>query len=363
MKLKKTIKISALVLLSIVVILAATFFIARGVNAATSKIDLENGVQRTEFITLGGIEQYIQIRGEDRENPVIVFLHGGPGSTVGYMSCHWQGRLETDYTVVHWDQRGCANTYYRNKNAERPTLELLLSDLDELVDYVRTEFDEEKVVIIGHSWGSVLGSLYVGEHPEKVSHYVSIGQVVDTMRGEELAMLEAVRLATEAGHLDTAVEIRESFDRVMAMPELDIAEFFQLRSLTTAELPSGNALSQSELTLMCLFSPDTTLADFRWFNLASADFDTYFYSNAQLAAVLFLDGGISIYEHITEFEVPVTFISGDCDWITPYTEVERYYNDITAPQKEYILLENLGHSPYLDNPELFTQALLYALSR
>ena len=363
MKLKKTLKISVFVLLALAIILAATLFIARGVNAAASKIDTENGVQRTEFITLGGIEQYIQIRGKDRDNPVIIFLHGGPGSTVGFMSCHWQGELEQSYTVVHWDQRGCANTYFRNETAERPTLELLLSDLDELVDYARTEFDEDEVVIIGHSWGTVLGSLYVGKHPEKVSHFVSIGQVVNTMRGEELAMLEAVRLATEAGRLDDAEKIRENFDSIMSMPELDIVEFFKLRALTTAELPAGDALSQFELTIMTLFSPDTTRDDLRWFNLASTDFDTYFYSNSQLAAVLFQDGGISIYDYITEFEVPVTFICGDCDWITPYSEVERYYNDITAPQKEYILLENLGHSPYLDNPKLFMPALLEALAR
>ena len=359
---KKFFKVCALILLAVFLILVITVFVARGVNAATSKIRTENGIQRAEFVTLGGIEQYVQIRGEDKENPVIIFLHGGPGSNVGFMSCYWQGDIEKDYTVVHWDQRGCANTFFRDQSAERPTIALLLSDLNELVDYIRTEFDEEQVIIMGHSWGTVLGSLYVSEHPEKISHYVAVGQVVDTMLGEELAMREAARLAAENGNSRAAEEILAGFERIMSIENPNISSFLSLRTLTGPYLPKGDSTSSFALSVMGTFSPDMTFSDLRWYLFATTDFEAYLFSNGLLAGLLFSKGGFSMHDHITEFEVPVTFISGDCDWVTPYPVVEQFFNDITAPHKEYILMENAGHSPYLDNPDVFSQALLSALA-
>lgn len=76
---------------------------------------------------------------------------------MAYYSHYWQAELEKDYTIVHWDQRGCGNTYYCDQKAVKPTLDLLLSDLDQLVDYIRFEYKKEKVIIVGHSWGTFLG--------------------------------------------------------------------------------------------------------------------------------------------------------------------------------------------------------------
>ncbi|MFR4561381.1 MAG: alpha/beta fold hydrolase [Flavonifractor plautii] len=92
-----------------------------------------DGVQEAAYLPIGGIEQYIRVRGRSRANPVLLVLHGGPGSTLGATACRWQGALEAAFTVVHWDQRGSGNTYYRDPAAPPPTVERRLSDLDELV--------------------------------------------------------------------------------------------------------------------------------------------------------------------------------------------------------------------------------------
>ena len=89
-----------------------------------------DGVQEAAYLPIGGIEQYIRVRGRSRANPVLLVLHGGPGSTLGATACRWQGALEAAFTVVHWDQRGSGNTYYRDPAAPPPTVERLLSDLD-----------------------------------------------------------------------------------------------------------------------------------------------------------------------------------------------------------------------------------------
>ena len=109
----------------------------RACQSGRYRITAPNGVQRAGYVPLGGIRQYVQVRSWDAAHPVLLVLHGGPGSTLGATACRWQGALEAAFTVVHWDQRGSGNTYYRDPAAPPPTVERLLSDLDELVDALR----------------------------------------------------------------------------------------------------------------------------------------------------------------------------------------------------------------------------------
>ena len=123
------------------------------INAYKFKIRSKKGIQKTEYITIGQIQQYIQIRGQDISNPIILMLHGGPGNNMAYYSYYWQADLERDYTIVNWDQRGCGNTYYRNKDAQKPTLDLLLQDLDELVDHMAFLGDLSRWYLFGNTSG------------------------------------------------------------------------------------------------------------------------------------------------------------------------------------------------------------------
>ena len=151
-----------------------TVLAARRYHGWKHRVRSPAGIQEARYLPIGGIEQYIQIRGQDRNNPVLLFLHGGPGSPMAWEACAWQTALERRYTVVHWDQRGCGNTYFQNPKAERPTLGLLLSDLDGLMDALRERFRQERVLLMGHSWGTYLGAIYARKRPEKVTALVSV---------------------------------------------------------------------------------------------------------------------------------------------------------------------------------------------
>jgi len=345
------------ILLGLIVLFFIIVGIGRFINTHKFKIRSEAGVQKRDHITIGGIEQYIQIRGQDISNPVIIVLHGGPGSNMAYYSYYWQADLEEAYTIVHWDQRGCGNTYYRNKEAEKPTLDLLLSDLDELVDYVRAEYGKENVVIMGHSWGTFLGGVYAGKHPEKVSVYVGISQFTDVWQSGQYAAEEAVRLANAASKTDEAKKIEEQFQLVISSQELNMREFMKLRQLTGKYLPNGDNAQFS----VSLFSPYMTFSDLRWFLSPIFSFDKLIKTQDKLYDTLSSESGLSMYDY-TQFEVPVVIIAGDCDWITPYSIARDYFDDISAPEKEFILIENAGHIPFMDKPGRFAEVLLNALN-
>ncbi|MDD6656366.1 MAG: alpha/beta fold hydrolase [Lachnospiraceae bacterium] len=122
------------------------------------------------------------MRGENVNNPVIIYLHGGPSSPDGYVTYGFTDYLVDDYTVIAWDQRGCGRTYIHNRNVDvnndTASFEQALVDLDELVDYARERFHQDKVIILGHSYGTILGSVYARTRPEKVDAYIGAAQVI-----------------------------------------------------------------------------------------------------------------------------------------------------------------------------------------
>ena len=330
------------------------FGMIRFIKAQKYKIRTAAGIQKTDYVVLGGIEQYIQIRGEDRSNPIIIMLHGGPGNAMAFYSYYWQAELEKAYTIINWDQRGCANTYYRNTEADKPALELLLSDLDELVDYACRAFGKDKVVIMGHSWGTFLGVAYVSKHPEKVAAYVGVGQFHDVWKSEQHAVDEAIRLANLAGKNQDAEKIKKQLQIVHTSQEADLQEFMKLRQLTGKYLPSG----ENTPFVVELFSPYLSFNDFKWFLTLLFNFKKFIHIQEELYKTLFSKEELP--EHnITTFEVPVLIIAGDCDWIKPYEMAHAYFKQISAPKKKFILIEKVGHIPF--KPGHFTQLVMKSL--
>lgn len=348
-------KIILFIILGVVALAFAVSLIKIFINAQKYKIRSANGVQKKEFITIGGIEQFIQIRGQDKNNPIIIVLHGGPGNNMAYYSYLWQAELENDYTIVHWDQRGCGNTYYHNTKAARPTFDLLLSDLNELVDYISAEYSCKKVIIMGHSWGTLLGSVYAGNHPQKVSAYVGVGQFSDVWQSEEHASKEAIRLAKTANKPEDAKNIADQFKLVSFGEEINMKEFIKLRRLTGKYLPQGNNTKLS----VSMYSPYMTRKDLKWFFLMVFNLDKFLGIQHQIYDMVYSKNGLSNYNY-TSFEMPVIIIAGSCDWITPFNMAQRYFENISAPKKEFILIEKAGHIPF--EPGRFTEELQKSLS-
>ena len=143
--------------------------------------------------------------GKDASNPIIISLHCGPGAPTTFIDYCWQDYLTDEYTIVSWDERGCGRSYYRNvatdPNNDTLTFEAQIADLDALVDYLRERFSQDQVIIMGHSYGSLLGSRYVLAHPEKVSAYIGVGQCVNERDyyGDIYSYEDALKVAEELG--------------------------------------------------------------------------------------------------------------------------------------------------------------------
>jgi pimeloyl-ACP methyl ester carboxylesterase len=158
---------------------------------------------------LGGLDQWVMIRGESRANPPLILLHGGPGLSETPLFRRFNAPLEKSFTVVYWDQRGAGKSFDPDLPRSSMTVEQFLSDLDDLVEAVRARLDRTKVVIFGHSWGSALGTLYAGRFPEKVAAYIGSGQYGDGAAGEAASYAFALAEAQRRGNRMALRKLRE----------------------------------------------------------------------------------------------------------------------------------------------------------
>ena len=148
----------------------------------------EKGICLYETPEINGIRQYIQIRGADKKAPLMLFLHGGPGGSMAGL-CHvMQPEWEHHFTVVKWDQRNACKTYLANKSnaaaiSQSGTLEDYMADIDAVIAYLHTVYDFEKIILMGFSWGSLIGAEYAKRHGETVSHYIGVGQFIHYIDG------------------------------------------------------------------------------------------------------------------------------------------------------------------------------------
>ena len=136
-------------------------------------------VDYKEIVTLGGAKQHIRVRGTDASNPLLLFLHGGPGVSDRHWVLRYQSNLAEVCTMVCWDQRGSGKSYTAAQSKEKMTIDMMVSDAAELVEYLCKKYSKEKLCIVGHSWGSTLGVLLAQRHSKRIAAYVGMGQVVD----------------------------------------------------------------------------------------------------------------------------------------------------------------------------------------
>lgn len=339
--------ISVLALIAVTVLLVC---VVRGVTYFSNHIDTSNGIDEGIYVTLGGQEQYLLIRGEDTSNPVLVWLHGGPSSPDAFANYTFQKHLVDEYTVVNWDQRGCGRTYYRNKdtdpNNETASFEQAQADLDELVDYLTDRFDTHKVIIVGHSYGTMLGSKYTVEHPDKVAAYIGVGQFVN-MESEVYSYQDALAIAKARGDDTSAME--EAYKSYSENPNL-----VNMRKLRVHTVKYHTAPKEANTIWSGVASPYMGIDDLHWLFKQLGSFEKFISLNQQLFDYILI---ADVREYGMGYQVPVGFISGSDDWTTPVKYSKDYYNAVSAPMKDFALIDGCGHSPHYDIPEEFCNEL------
>lgn len=345
--LKKILKVVLRIIGILLVLLIVGTFFLRGANYIHHNIEYKDGVNETSYIDLNGQRQYVMMMGQKATNPVIIYLHGGPSSPDTCMTYSFSDYLTDEYTVVCWDQRGCGRTYYKNQKADpdnkTATFNQALEDVDALVDYTCERFNQDKVIIMGHSYGTVLGSEYVREHPEKVQAYIGVGQLVSLNDADMYSYEDALAKAQKAG--DDTKEMEEAYDKYCQNP--GIPTLLELRNYTSKYHPVEKEAGHLGLAL---FSPYAGINDLRWLVKQMGDVDEYVELNKQLFDfVLQYDA----YKESMDYAVPVCMISGEEDWVCPTDKTADYLEALNAPAKQMYAIEGCGHDVHCAAPEEF----------
>ncbi len=186
---------------------------ATAIIANARKIVAPNGVERLEKVRIGGIDQWVSIRGADRRNPVLLYIHGGPGYVSIPMSWWFTHGLEEYFTVVQWDQRATGKTYLLTDPAKiAPTLtrERMIADTEEMAAWARHEYNKDKIFVLGHSWGSFLGLQLAEQHPEWLYAYIGVCQLIDGPESERRGW----RFAMDAARRNNNAEAVRELDAI-----------------------------------------------------------------------------------------------------------------------------------------------------
>jgi len=358
--LKKTGKIIVLTLLIVIGLVA----LLRLINFYKYRITAPTGIQESGFVNINDCDFYVQLRGEHKENPLIIFVHGGPGFPLSYLSAYYQSYLESDYTFLQYDQRQSGRTFYKNETtAKELDIETMLDDLHGIVMYGKQKLSKEKVIIIGQSWGSILGTLYSQKYPENVAAYIGVGQVTDFDQGKIVAASKALQLAKEKAETHNTALLAaciQSFERARTIDAVDLDSLVTMIATTGKYARCEGQMSPFQQMYAGITSPDMNLEDVKWFLKAS---NTTTIVDAQKPLINYMYYDFNSYDLETEYQVPTYFIQGICDYITPTEMVEAYYKTIKAPKKKFITIKNTGHTPFLDAPDEFAKAVRNVLTR
>ena len=318
--------------------------------AKTTPIRTPQGIASLEAVTLGGVKQWILIRGQDSSHPVLLFLHGGPGSPEMPLE-HYFGRgLEEHFVVVHWDQRGAGKSYSRRIPGESMTIEQFVSDTHDLVELLRKRFGQEKIYLMGHSWGSLLGVRVVQKYPDLFYAFIGIGQCVDLKRNEDISYQFVLTEAEKRGNQKALRQLK----KIGPPPYENTRELsIQRRWLTAFGGGMVHEGGLGRVVKMAVGAPEYTPADFVKY-LASS-FASSKAMDAEIMKVNFL-------EQAPKLEVPVYFFAGRYDYNTPWELVQEYYTKLDAPKgKHLVWFENSAHSPNLEEPEKFVEETVKVL--
>jgi pimeloyl-ACP methyl ester carboxylesterase len=273
-----------------------------------------------------------------------LFIHGGPGISESTFSYAFQEGISDLYTVVHWDQRGAGKTLSKSKNIY-PTIDELLDDLLRIVKYLKEKYFKEKIVILGHSFGSVLGTLFVLRHPEDVLYYIGAGQVISITENEKIGYEKLKELIVKADNKKDLEKLR----KIGVYPEINYNKPM-IKKIQNIRILQGKYKIGMDFILMLktLFkSPIFQISDILSIVKGMSN-------NKQLWGYLFTH---NLYDETLNYEIPVYYIIGERDFQAPNTIAKSYFNTINAPYKEIFTIEDAGHFMMLDKPESFAEAM------
>jgi len=297
-----------------------------------------------ELITvpIGGHVQAMMIRGRSVDNPVLLYLTGGPGGTdLGAMRA--DVALEQDFVVVTWEQRGAGKSYSALDPADTLTLDQMVSDTIELTNYLRNRFGEEKVYLVGNSWGTILGVLAVQQHSELFHAYVGTGQMVSPRETDIMFYEDTVAWAERIGNDTLATTLRQS-----GSPPYENVLYYEPVITREHDWNPYPERDTSKGFPLNLFVPENTLMD--RINGMRGLLDTFSVLYPQLQ-------GIDFRSDVRSLDVPVYMVIGKHEARGRAVLADEWFDLLDAPSKEKIVFEESGHRPSFEQPERFVEMM------
>jgi pimeloyl-ACP methyl ester carboxylesterase len=297
-------------------------------------------IAETIRLDLGGFSQWVMVRGASVENPVLIILHGGPGMPETALLRHFNAPLENIFTVVYWEQRGAGYSFDKSIPPTSMTIDRFVADLDALVDAMCRRFGKDKVVLLGHSWGSALGTLYAARHPQKVAAYVGVGQIGNLQASEEASYAFVLAEARR----------RDNGKALAALTALGPPPYDQQRLIVQRRWLSRFAGTFGTLPLhKALWILLTTRgpSPFKVFGGMMFSLRTMWSELSKL----------NLEVAAPELRMPVWFFLGRNDHQVDATVAAVYFDKLIAPSKKLVWFEHSGHFVPFEEPEAFNRAM------
>jgi len=298
-----------------------------------------------EKVRIGGHDQWISIRGQSTDNPVLLYLSGGPGQSDLPFSRVLFDVLTEDFVVVGWDQRGTGKSYPALDPVSTLTLEQAVSDTAELSDYLRERFDEDKIYLLGESYGSFLGVLTVQAHPELYHGFIGSGQMVDPLETTQRLHQDVLAYAAETGDEALAQQMRafgeppygNTFANGFVMGYYD--------ALATPYTPPRAYIEKGQASGI---GPWGILAsEYRFMERLGVLRGLIDLFDVMWPQML----GIDFREDVTELQVPVYVLDAEHELTARRDLALEWFELLEAPQKRIYTFENAGHSVAFEQAE------------
>lgn len=300
-------------------------------------------INKLKEVMIGGIKQSILVKGKSIKNPLILILHGGPGYPIMPFS-HTLNRLEEEFIVAYWDQRGAGKSYSDEIPSNTMTLQRFLKDTVEVIQFLKCEYDKERIFLAGHSWGSILGINIAFQNPSDIYAYIGISQVVNYVEGNKISYQFALKTAEDKNMTEKIEKLKE----IGEPPYEGISEISLVSSYVSEfggafhiPVDIGSILENNEVYSASDIENINKGMEFSAINLIE-----------EFVATDLIDEGK------IKFDIPIVFLCGKYDYLVPPEVNLEYYEILKAPRKEMIWMNESAHFCYLEEADNFIDALI-----
>ncbi len=315
---------------------------------------LEGSISEKAFVTIGGIKQGMFIVGKDINNPVLLYVHGGPAFPNYFLVEKYKPVLEDNFMVCYWEQRGGGLSYNPNIPIESMTFEQLTSDAIEVSNYLRERFGKEKIYLMAHSGGTPIAIQAAAKAPQLYHAYIGIAQITNQAESEKIAYRYIIEQYREMGNKKALEELAKF---PISISDTFLLPFFKsmIRDNSMHELGIGTMRNMKSV-FFGVFIPVWTCKAYtirEKMNIWKSKFT--FIKKSKFIDQLFT---MDIPTLIPKLDIPVYFLSGKYDLTVNVNLSKTYLENLQAPVKGFYTFEYSAHSPIFEEPEKVTKILL-----